>query len=123
MTKERPQLNNLLKDNMSKEEVFQNKTLRPIIKMQHHLLIASFQNYIFNKKIKFIELSNEKKIEKIKEILLRDNTYKNLINDLSELDFSLNEFDIYNQNSSEYKRRILKIITQRLQDSLSEIAV
>ena len=123
MTKERPQLNNLLKENMSKEEVFQNKTLRPIIKMQHHLLIASFQNYIFSKKIKFIELSNEKKIEKIKEILLRDNTYKNFINGLIVGHFSLNEFDIYNQNSSEFKRRILKIITQRLQDSLSEIAV
>ncbi len=46
MNKERPVLQDLIKDNMSVIELFQNQTLRPVIKMQHDLLIASFKNYI-----------------------------------------------------------------------------
>ena len=38
---------------MSAIELFQNATLRPIIKMQHNLLIGSFKNYIQIRKIDF----------------------------------------------------------------------
>ena len=36
--------------NKSIEEEFQNETLRPIIKLQHDLLIAFFKEYISTKK-------------------------------------------------------------------------
>ena len=36
----------LVKDNMSEDERFQNKTLRPIIKLQNDLFLAVFKNYI-----------------------------------------------------------------------------
>ena len=31
--------------NMTEEERFQNQTLRPILKLQNDLLLASFENY------------------------------------------------------------------------------
>lgn len=54
MNKERPVLEDLIKDNMSALELFQNKTLRPVIKMQHDLLIASFNTYKAKGKLIFL---------------------------------------------------------------------
>lgn len=117
MTKERPEIKNILKENMTKVEVFQNSTLRPIIKMQHNLLIAVFNNYLINSKVDVSSLSKEKLSKKIKTIFLKDNPYKNFNVGLIVGHFTTEEFDFYAQNSSEVKRRILKIIAQRIEDS------
>ena len=45
--------------NMSEEERFQNQTLRPILKLQNDLLLASFQKYIVRGKNRFHELKKE----------------------------------------------------------------
>ena len=68
MTKERPVIGEIIKENMSDFELFQNTTIRPIIKMQHELLIAFLQNYLKKRKIDFSEISEEKKKLKIKII-------------------------------------------------------
>ena len=47
----------LVRDDMSAEERFQNETLRPVIKMQNHLLIVVFKNYIAKHKNVFYDLS------------------------------------------------------------------
>ena len=49
--KERPILKNLIKEGTSELEYFQNITIRPIIKMQHDLLILSLSNYLKKRKI------------------------------------------------------------------------
>jgi len=51
-----------LHDNMSSDERFQNKTLRPILKFQNALLLAIFKNYICKHKNTFYELSIEKRL-------------------------------------------------------------
>ena len=38
-------------ENMSRQEVFQNKTLRPILKLQNQLLLEIFRDYIITRKI------------------------------------------------------------------------
>ena len=49
--KERPILKNLIKEGTSELEYFQNITIRPIIKMQHDLLILSLRTYLKKRKI------------------------------------------------------------------------
>ena len=44
-------------DAMRSEELFQNKTLRPVIKLQNDLVIAVFSNYITKRKNVFYQLS------------------------------------------------------------------
>ncbi|WP_298763754.1 glyoxalase [uncultured Polaribacter sp.] len=121
MHKERPILENIIKENMSVTEVFQNKTLRPVIKMQHHLLIQSFKNYLFKRKIDFSTLTDQKKKSKIKGIFTKDINYKNFTLGLIVGDFTAEEFHFYANNSSEINRRILQIITKRIQDSIKEL--
>lgn len=121
MIKERPILENLIKENMSEVEVFQNQTLRPVIKMQHTLLIASFNNYLLKRKVEFSSITDSKKRSKIKGILSKDINYKNFTIGVIVGCFSVEEYQFYVQNSSEINRRVLQIITQRLQDSIIEL--
>lgn len=121
MNKERPILENLVKDNMSAIELFQNQTLRPIIKMQHELLIASFNNYLQQRKIDFLSFTSQKKRSKIKAVFVKDITYKKFTLGLIIGHFSTEEYQYYCFNSSELNKRILQIIVQRIQDSLEQI--
>jgi hypothetical protein len=121
MNKERPVLEDLIKDNMSALELFQNKTLRPVIKMQHDLLIASFNTYKAKRKIDFSSLTDQKKRSKTKAVFVKDINYKNLTLGFIIGAFSLEEFAYYSLNASELNKRIIQIVVQRVQDSLPEI--
>tara|TARA_R110002050_G_scaffold95336_1_gene198464 strand:+ start:281 stop:637 length:357 start_codon:yes stop_codon:yes gene_type:complete len=117
MTKERPVINEIIKENMSDFELFQNKTIRPIIKMQHELLIAFFNNYLQKRKIDFSDISEEKKKLKIKSILEKDIQFRNMIIGSILGHFSLEEYQQYYSSASEMNRRIVKITIKRFQDS------
>ena len=121
MNKERPVLEDLIKDNMSALELFQNQTLRPVIKMQHDLLIASFNTYKAKRKIDFSSLTDQKKRNKSKAVFVKDINYKNLTLGFIIGAFSLEEFSYYSLNASELNKRIIQIVIQRVQDSLPEI--
>ena len=121
MNKERPVLEDLIKENMSALELFQNQTLRPVIKMQHDLLIASFNTYKAKRKIDFSSLTDQKKRSKTKAVFVKDINYKNLTLGFIIGAFSLEEFAYYSLNASELNKRIIQIVIQRVQDSLPEI--
>ena len=121
MNKERPVLSNLINANTTEIEAFQNEVLRPIIKMQHDLLIAFFRNYLQKRKIDFNPLSEQKKRTKIKSILEKDIQFKNKIVGSILGHFSVDEYDVYERDSSEFNRRIRQIIIKRLQDSITSI--
>ena len=117
MTKERPVINEIIKENMSDFELFQNKTIRPIIKMQHELLIAFLENYLQKRKIDFSVISEEKKKLKIKSILEKDIQFRNMVLGSILGHFSVDEYKEYYTNASEMNRRIIKITMKRYQDS------
>jgi len=121
MNKERPVLENLIKEHMSAIELFQNQTLRPVIKMQHDLLIASFSNYIQKRKLDFSSLTDSKKRSKISAVFGKDIHYKNFILGIIVGHFSTEEYQYYRFNSSELNKRILKIVAQRVHDSLEQV--
>lgn len=121
MNKERPILSNLINDNTTEVETFQNLSIRPVIKMQHHLLIAFFQNYVKKRKVDFLNLSYEKKKRIIKSALEKDIAFKNKMLGCILGHFSIEEYEIYSKKTSEYNKRIKQIIIKRLQDSIDTI--
>jgi|TARA_B110000259_G_scaffold169972_1_gene200283 hypothetical protein len=116
--KERPILSELVNAGTSDIEKFQNEAIRPIIKMQHNLLIILFQNYLKHRKINFNNLKKEKQKERINIILTKDTNFKNILLGIVIGHFSKNELIFYTKNTSELKRRIIEIVNQRSQDSL-----
>jgi hypothetical protein len=121
MTKERPILPGLINDGTTVIEQFQNTTLRPLIKMQHALLIASFSAYLKKRKIDFVALSEQKKRSKVSSIFKTDSNHKNITLGFIIGHFSTNEFEFYINNTSEVNKRILQIISQRIKDSILDI--
>tara|TARA_B100000780_G_scaffold100154_1_gene69961 strand:+ start:9597 stop:9971 length:375 start_codon:yes stop_codon:yes gene_type:complete len=119
--KERPILSELVNAGTSDIEKFQNEAIRPIIKMQHNLLIIVFQNYLKQRKIDFTNLKKEKQKERINIILTKDTNFKNILLGIVIGHFSENELMFYTKNTSELKRRIIQIVNQRSQDSLLDL--
>ena len=76
--KERPIIKDLVKKHTTEIESFQNTIVRPIIKMQHPLLVASFKNYLEKRKVDLQSCSDLEINNKIKSIYNKDISYRNI---------------------------------------------
>ena len=107
-----------INDNMSSDELFQNTTLRPVIKMQHDLLIAVFRNYIAKHKNVFYELSLEKQLAYIENSIHKDMKFRNSLKGMIIGQLTVEEYDLYIKNSSALNKRMMNIVKERLIDSI-----
>ena len=79
----RPEIKNCKTfDSMSAEERFQNTTIRPVLKLQHPLLIAVFINYANKHKGVFYTLSLEKRMQYIETAIGKDQKFRNALKGL-----------------------------------------
>ncbi len=115
----RPQLLNArVSENMSNDEQFQNKTIRPIIKLQGDLLIEVFKNYIKKRKNTFYELSLEKRFDFIENAIQKDMKFRNSLKGMIIGQFTVEEYLVYIKNSSALNKRMMSIVKERLQDNI-----
>jgi len=120
--KYRPVITKLTVDeNTSTEEAFQNLTLRPVIKMQHHLLIAFFKNYMDLKKVRFNDLMPEKRVDFIQQSFRTDVLFKTKLIGIVIGQFTTDEFERYSLLKNELNKRMLGIIKERLINSIDEL--
>ena len=105
-------------DSMSSEELFQNKTLRPVIKMQHDLLTAVFKNYIVKRKNVFYDLTLPKQLAYIDNAIHKDMKFRNSVKGMVIGQFTVEEYKLYIENSSALNKRMMNIVKERLIGSL-----
>jgi hypothetical protein len=96
-------------ENCSKEEVFQNLTLRPILKLQNNLLLGLFQNQLLNGKIIWKELSSDKKESILERLFKKDLLFKNSIIYLIVGQFTVEELDFFLTNKKAFSKRICQM--------------
>jgi hypothetical protein len=115
----RPEIPNAkITPDMSKDEQFQNGTLRPIIKFQNPLLIEAFKNYIIKHKNSFFELSIEKRIDYIENAIQKDIKFRNSLKGMVIGQFTVEEYTTYIQNSSALNKRMMNMVVERLKDQV-----
>jgi hypothetical protein len=107
-------LTKTIKTEMSSEEYFQNKVLRPIIKFQNELLIAVFLQFCTKYKNVFFDLSTEKKILYIESSITKDSKLRSSFRDLIIGLFYVEEYSEYLKNASALNKRMTGIIKERL---------
>ena len=100
--------------NKTVEEKYQNQILRPIIKLQHDLLLAYFQAYLIKINCQFDQLSELKKKQFIAAVFKQDNTFKSELKGIVIGQFTTEEFAIYYERRSDLNKRILAMIEQRI---------
>jgi len=105
-------------ESMGIEERFQNETLRPILKLQNPLLIEVFQNYIQKRKGMFYELSVEKKLDYIESSLIKDQKFRNSVKGMLIGHFTVEEYKVYQQQSSSLNKRMMHLVIDRLKDQV-----
>lgn len=101
-------------ENMSRDEHFQNITLRPLVKLQDQLLLEVFKNYIHKHKNTFYGLSVEKKIQFIENVIQRDIKFRNSLKGIIIGQFTLEEYSTYIQNSSSLNKRMMNLVKDRM---------
>lgn len=118
----RPKLNIVSEDEyISFSERFQNTTLLPIIALQSDLLIAVFKNNAKARKLILKNISNQKLIAFIDNLLFKDNHFKSLIIGLIVGHFTTEEYKQYSEKTTDLDKKIIELVDERMHDNLSEL--
>lgn len=102
----------------SSDEHFQNTVLRPILKLQNDLFIASFHNYINKYKRDFYSLSVEKKLNIIENAIQKDIKFRNALKGMIIGLFTIDEYSVYIKNSSSLNKRMMNMLIERLKSQI-----
>lgn len=115
----RPEIPNAqISDHTCADEQFQNKTLRPIIKLQHDLLVAAFRNYIQKHKNVFHKMSVEKRLKFIENSIQKDIKFRNSLKGMIIGQFTIGEYEFYISKSSPLNKRMMNLVKERLTSSI-----
>ena len=96
------------------EEAFQNAALRPILKLQHDPLTATFHHYLAKRKVRVGSLSKAALREKTAELLTRDNRLRGLLFGMVVGWLDTEELRYYLAHESAVNRRITSMLIERL---------
>nr|WP_294781326.1 glyoxalase [uncultured Flavobacterium sp.] len=102
----------------SADELFQNQTIRPILKLQNDLFIAVFVNYINKNKRDFYSYSVDKKLQTIENSIQKDIKFRNSLKGIIMGLFTIEEYDTYIQNSSNLNKRMMNLLIERLKSQV-----
>ncbi len=105
-------------DSMKAEESFQNKTLRPVIKLQNDLLVAVFKNYVRKHKNVFHDLAIDKRLDYIESAIHKDMKFRNSLKGIIIGQFTIEEYEVYTQNSSALNKRMMHIVKDRIKSNI-----
>ena len=123
MEKVRPILPDALTEGeLKEEELFQNMVLRPVIKMQHDLLILRVKSHFSSKRILFNVMDNKKRTVAIIQAFQSDHYLKKEIQGMITGQLSLAEFQQYLKSERSINKRIIQMVRNRMIDSLLELA-
>ena len=102
----------------SSDEIFQNEVLRPILKLQNDLFIVSFINYVDKNKKDFYDLTVDKKLATIENVIQKDIKFRNALKGMIIALFTLDEFAMYIKNSSNLNKRMMGMLIERLKSQI-----
>ncbi|HQE35228.1 glyoxalase [Flavobacterium alvei] len=102
----------------SADELFQNEVLRPILKLQNDLFIASFINYLGKNRIHFDTFSVEKKLTAIENAIQKDIKFRNALKGMIIALFTIDEYAQYIKNSSSLNKRMMGMLIERLKSQV-----
>ncbi len=119
LKKLRPEITSVINgEQTSAEELFQNKTIRPIVKLQKELLVSVFRHYITKHKNIFYTLSIEKRMDYIENAIHKDMKFRNSIKGIIIGQFTLPEHREYMLRSSSLNKRMMRIVKESLKSNM-----
>jgi hypothetical protein len=102
------------------EQLFQDKTLRPILKLQHELILALFKEYLESHKIDFNHLTAAQRNAKIDQTLKQNQALQALLKGVIIALFINEEIAFWKNNKIAVNKRIQQLLIKRIQSSFIE---
>ncbi len=102
-------------------EIFQSVSLRPILKLQNQLIISLINNYLSENKIEVKNLTDNKKKERIDEIVKGNLQLKTLLTGIVIGNFTDDEIEFYFLNKKEVIKRTITMLLERINSQLEFI--
>ena len=123
MEKVRPKLPDaLIEGELKEEELFQNMVLRPVIKMQHDVLILRVKTYFTSKRVMFNVMDKKKRALAIEQAFLGDNAFKKEIQGMILGQLNTSEYQLYLNYERTMNKRIIQMVRNRMLDSILQLA-
>lgn len=107
-------------DFTSETEIFQNQTLRPVLKLQNEIYLMLFKDYALRKTSDFEMLKKEKKINFIDQSLQKDNALRNTFIGMTIGMLTSEEMKIYLSDVKSFNKRIITMLTERIKSHIKE---
>ena len=98
----------------SEMELFQNHTLRPILKHQNSIILNLFKAQVESQKIIISEIQEIKVLHFIETTIKRDNSFKALLIGITIGLFDENELRFYLNHKSEINKRLVNMLIERV---------
>tara|TARA_B110001454_G_C12377127_1_gene291003 strand:+ start:131 stop:517 length:387 start_codon:yes stop_codon:yes gene_type:complete len=118
----RPKLNIVSEDEyVSFSERFSNTTLRPIVALQHDLLLAVFKHNAKSRKLILKNLSNQKLIAFVDTLLFKDGSFRPLVLGLIVGHFTMDEHTQYTEKIADVDKLIIALVDELMHDSLAAL--
>lgn len=115
----RPELPNVVNDaEISEIELFQNEVLRPIMKFQNDVLTTLFISNLKKRDVDFSKMNLNGRIAYVTNVIQKDLGLRNVLIGMVLGLMTVEEIGQYYQNETEYRRRISKMVIDRLADQL-----
>mgnify|MGYP003492117571 FL=1 len=105
-------------DESTTEESFQNKVLRPILKLQNDLFVALLINYIDKNTPGFYSKTIDVKLTLIEKAIQKDIQFRNVMKGIIIGLFTAGEYVIYAKNSSNINKRMMSMLAERLKSQV-----
>ena len=100
------------------EESFQNKVLRPILKLQNDLFVALFINYVDKNTSGFYSKTIDVKLTVLENVIQKDIQFRNVMKGIIIGLFTADEYVIYAKNSSNINKRMMSMLAERLKSQV-----
>jgi hypothetical protein len=98
-------------------QLFQDATLRPIIKFQHETIMALYHEYMVTNKINFDNLTSDQKERHIEQSLKKNQTLQALLKGVVIALFDEVELNFWMLNKEEVNKRIQQLTIKRIQST------
>lgn len=102
-------------------ETFQTNTLRPILKFQNDLILTIINQHLAENKIVVKNLTDNKKTERIHEIVKGNLQLKQLFTGITIALFTEEEITFYHENKREVVKRTITLLLERICTQLDKL--
>lgn len=98
-------------------QLFQDNTLRPILKFQNNIINLLFREYLTINKVNFENLTKTQRNQQIEQSLKKNQNIQTLLKGIVIALFDESELDFWVSNKDEVNKRIQQLLIRRIQQS------